>query len=65
VGECASGVDAFAQARKALRGERSVPVGRDRFVRTNGTACSVVDHSSMAYAKVHPNERASTFGGSI
>jgi hypothetical protein len=39
VGEWASGVDAFAQALTALRGERSVRVGRHIFAPTSGTTC--------------------------
>jgi hypothetical protein len=40
VGEWASGVDAFAHALTALRGERSVRVGRHSFARTSGSTCS-------------------------
>jgi hypothetical protein len=39
VGEWASGVDAFAQALTAFRGERSVRVARHSFARTSGTTC--------------------------
>ena len=51
VGEWASGVDAFAQALTALRGERNVRVGRHSFARTHDvqhlSGANVVRHACL------------------